>query len=147
MTVKSSNIENQLLTGILNILLHVVSSATSTTYMWIVLLIKRKHFQANQKQDTMKLYANSKSSISDSEGTKTTVLEALRKHEKFFVSFQRYAAPGNNRDTLLHLSFTLKISTFLVAYLVGLWWRFYCKNSEPLSIFTKKFYRRFLFGF
>ena len=28
-----------------------------------------------------------------------------------------------------------------------LWWSFYCKNSKPLSIFTKKLHRRCLLGF
>ena len=28
-----------------------------------------------------------------------------------------------------------------------LWWSFYCKNSEPLSIFTKKLHHRYLLGF
>ena len=28
-----------------------------------------------------------------------------------------------------------------------LWWSFYCKNSEPLSIFTKKLHHRCLLGF
>ena len=39
----------------------------------------------------------------------------------------------NNRNDLLHLSFTLKISKIK---------SFYCKNSKPLSIFTKELHRR-----
>ena len=47
----------------------------------------------------------------------------------------------NNRDDLLHLSLILKISILSEAYIYNplehIWWSFYCKNSKPLSIFTK----------
>ena len=46
-----------------------------------------------------------------------------------------------NRDDLLHLSFTWKISLFSEAYIQPsrtYMMEIYCKNSKLLSIFTKK---------
>ena len=50
MVVKSSMENHLLLTGILNTLLPPVSSPASIAYTLIVLLIKRRNFQAKQNQ-------------------------------------------------------------------------------------------------
>ena len=50
MVVKSSMENHLLLTGILNILLPTVCSPASIAYTLIVLLIKRRNFQAKQNQ-------------------------------------------------------------------------------------------------
>ena len=55
---------------------------------------------------------------------------------------RRNATRCNNRDDLLHLSFTLKLKFQYFERPVynpveHLWRSFYCKNSKPLSIFTK----------
>ena len=50
MVVKSSMENHLLLTGILNTLLSPVSSPASIAYTLIVLLIKRRNFQAKQNQ-------------------------------------------------------------------------------------------------
>ena len=60
-----------------------------------------------------------------------------------FQIITRNATCCNNRDDLLHLSFTFtsKISIFsepICNQVEHLWWSLYCENSKPLSIFTKK---------
>ena len=69
----------------------------------------------------------------------------------FIETWTRNATCCNNHYDLLHLSFILKISIFSEAYIYNsvkhLWWSFYCKNSKPLSIFTKKHHSRCSLGF
>ena len=60
----------------------------------------------------------------------------------------RNAMGCNNRDDLLHLSFTLKISIFLYITQSSIYDRaFIVKISKPLSISTKKLHRRCSLGF
>ena len=57
-----------------------------------------------------------------------------------FEILTKIATRCNNGNVLLHLSFTLKIFIFSVAYIKSsrqLWRNFYCKNNKPSSIFTK----------
>ena len=68
-------------------------------------------------------------------------LEKSRLHELI----TRNASRCNNRDDLLHLRFTLKISIFpgpIYNPVKHLWWSFYWENSKPLNIFIKKLQRR-----
>ena len=66
------------------------------------------------------------------------------------INLTRNATRCNNRDDLLHISFTLRNSIFSEAYYnpaEPLWLNFYCENSNPMSIFTKKLHRKCLLCF
>ena len=61
------------------------------------------------------------------------------------IIYTRNATRCNNRDDLLHLSYTLKISIFLGPIynsVEHLWWSVYWENSKSLNTFTKKLHRR-----